>query len=378
MDSMPRVQRALLAIWLIAASLAAACAPAAGPTAGGAGQPAGGSAARSPALQALIDTASREGQVSYADTGAPEILAEQAKRFNERFGTNIAVELVPLRATETSTRLRQEIAAGKVTVDVIHPSSGLVYGLIDDKVDALEPFDWVGTFGDTLPEIGQVVERVPEVARGRALEFQHLVRAMVYNKNLVPAANVPKSWDDLLDARWKGKRLAIDPQGSSSYQHVARWDDARVLDYSRKLAAQDPLWVGSTINVARAVGRGEALVGITAVDNILDLQREGEPVELAPTEFYPATQQLVFPVKGSPHVNAARLWTAWLVTEGIPIAAALGQSNQRAWPDSNSEMARKLVELKGDLAMLSSQSDLERADRVRTQIVDEYKRLGAR
>ena len=54
--------------------------------------------------------------------------------------------------------------------------------------------------------------------------------------------------------------------------------------------------MGSTINVARAVGRGEALVGITAIDNVLDLQREGEPVEIAPTEFYPATQQLVFPV----------------------------------------------------------------------------------
>jgi iron(III) transport system substrate-binding protein len=367
-----------LFLCLVAASVGAGCAPAAGPTPGAASNPAGGGPARSPALQALIDAANREGQVNYADTGAPEILAEQAKRFNERFGTNIAVELVPLRATETNTRVRQEVAAGKVTVDVIHPSSGLVYGLIDDKVDAFETFDWVGTFADTLPEIGQLVERVPEVARGRALEFQHLVRAIVYNKNLVPAANVPKSWDDLLDARWKGKRLAIDPQGSSTYQHIARWDDGHVLDYSRKLAAQDPLWVGSTINVARAVARGEALVGITAIENILDLQREGEPVELAPTEFYPATQQLIFPVKGSPHLNAARLWTAWLVTEGIPIAAAMGQSNQRAWPDSNSDMARKLIELKGDLAMLSSQTDLERADRVRTQIVDEYKRLGAR
>jgi hypothetical protein len=41
-------------------------------------------------------------------------------------------------------------------------------------------------------------------------------------------------------------------------------------------------------------------------------------------------------------------------------------------------MARKLVALKGDLAMLSSHSDLERADRIRTQIVEEYKRLGAK
>jgi ABC-type Fe3+ transport system substrate-binding protein len=285
---------------------------------------------------------------------------------------------VTLRATETNTRVRQEVAAGKVTVDVIHPSSGLVYGLVDDKVDALEPFDWLGTFGDTLPGLDKVVERVPEVARGQALEYQHLVRTIVYNKNLVPAQDVPKSWDDLLDPRWKGKKLAIDPQGSSTYQLIARWDDARVLDYSRKLAAQDPLWVGSTINVARAVGRGEALIGITAIDNVLDLQREGEPVAIAPTDFYPATQQLVFPVKGSPNVHAARLWTAWLATEGIPIAAAMGQTNDRAWPDSDSEMARKLVELKGDLAMLSSQSDLERADRVRTQIVDEYKRLGAK
>ena len=70
---MTRVQPLAIILCLVAASLAAACAPAAGPTPGAASKPASGGPARPPALQALIDAASREGQVHYANTGAPEV-----------------------------------------------------------------------------------------------------------------------------------------------------------------------------------------------------------------------------------------------------------------------------------------------------------------
>ena len=87
---------------------------------------------------------------------------------------------------------------------------------------------------------------------------------------------------------------------------------------------------------------------------------------------------MILPVKGSPHINAARLWTAWYATEGAVIATQAGENVERGWPDSNSFTSRKLAELKGDVVMLSTQQDLERADRVRAQIVDEYKRMGVR
>lgn len=370
--------RRLLMPLVMLVLLSAACSPGGpGPTT----QPAkpaekATSAERSAALQALIEAAGKEGRVNWATTVSPEVVAGMNKRFNERFGTNITVELVPLRNTEVNARIRQEVAAGKITVDVIHPSSQLVFSLLNDKVDAFEKFDWLGTFGDTLPGLKSTVERVPDVLRGLGLEHQHVIRAIIYNKNLLKSDELPKKWEDLLDPKWKGRKIVIDPQASSTYLLVAKWDQAKVLDYSVKIAAQDPLWIGSSDNIALAVARGEALLGITAIQNVKDLQDQKQPVDIAPTEFYPGTQQLSFPVKGSPHINAARLWTAWVVTEGNKVGSELGETRDQGWPESDSWTSRKIAELKGELAMIITQEQLIATDKLRTQIVSEYKRIG--
>ncbi len=362
-----------------AAVALAACGGSSAPasSAGSAASPAGAAGgAKSSALQALISAANKEGKVNWADVAAPEIVSGIAKKFNERFSTNIQVQLVPMRSTETETRLRQETAANKVTVDVVHPDSALVFSLLDDKVDALEQFDWVGTFGDVLPDIRKVVERAPQGLNGYALEYMHLVRAVLYNSSLVSASDVPKSWDDLNNPRWSGKKLVLDPQGAGTFQLVAKWDSAKVLDYSKQLGALDPLWQGSGPTIAKAVATGEALIAIATMSNVLD--QPNKPIKVAHTEFYPGVQQMIFPVKHSPNINAARLFAAWMAVEGMQVSTDLGQASMRAWPDSGSWMAQQISELGGELAMLTTKDQLKAAEQVRAQIVNEYKKLGAK
>lgn len=333
-------------------------------------------AARSSALQALIAAASKEGKVNWADVAPPEIVAGIAKRFNARFGTNINVQLVPLRSTETETRLRQETAVNKVTVDVVHPDSALVFALLDDKVDALEQFDWAGTFREMLPDIQKIADRVPQGIGGYALEYMHLVRSVVYNSDLVSASDAPKTWEELVNTKWSGKKLCLDPQASGTFQHTIKWDAAKVLDYSKQLAGLGPLWQGSGPNIGRVVANGEALLGISTMSNVLDYP--GKPIKVARSEFYPAVQQLIFPVKHSPNINAARLFAAWMAVEGMDVSTQLGQSTMRAWPDSGSWTAQQIAQLGGDLAMLTTKEQLNLAESVRGQIVNEYKKLGAK
>lgn len=164
-----------------------------------------------------------------------------------------------MRATETETRLRQETAANRVTVDVVHPDAALLFTLLDDKVDLVEQFDWVGTFGDVLPGIRKLVDRAPQGLGGYALEYLHLVRGVIYNTQLVSAADVPKTWDELVNPKWAGKKLGLDPQGGGTFQNVVKSDPAKVLDYSKKLGEMDPLWQGSVTNIAQLVAKGEAL-----------------------------------------------------------------------------------------------------------------------
>jgi iron(III) transport system substrate-binding protein len=367
----------LLSLSSLGVALAACGGTAAPAASGGSTAPPAGSARNfSQGLQTLITAANKEGQVNYADINGPELLAQANKKFNDRFGTNITINLVPLRATETETRLRQEIAAHKVTLDVVHQDVAIILGLLDQKIDALEQFDWAGMFGDVLPEIKTLVDRVPEGTHGLAFDYQHLVACIAYNTKLVAAQDVPHKWEDLLDPKWKGKKIVIDPAASSTYQHIVRWDAAKVMDYSLKLAAQDPLWINSSPNIAGAVAQGEALVGIPDLSSVLDLK--GQPIDLATVEFFPAVQQLIFAIKGSPNINAARLWAAWMATEGSHLYGDLGKTTERAWPESNSNMSKKIAQLGGELAMIDTREKILQAQQVRGQILTAYQRLGAK
>jgi ABC-type Fe3+ transport system substrate-binding protein len=87
---------------------------------------------------------------------------------------------------------------------------------------------------------------------------------------------------------------------------------------------------------------------------------------------------LIFAIKGSPNINAARLWAAWMATEGSHLYTEMGHTTERAWPESNSTMSKKIAELGGELAMLDTRDKILQAQQVRNQIVTAYQRLGAK
>jgi ABC-type Fe3+ transport system substrate-binding protein len=368
MTTQSRISVQCLAILaaLLAACAPAAPAPATAPPKSAATTPAAATAPAakpSAGLQRLIEGANKEGKVAFADTGKPEIVAELNKRFNQRFGVNVTVELLPLRASEVATRLRQEASAGKLSIDALHPSFTLVSGF--GSLGVLESFDWLETFGDgSLQGLRSVVERAPKAFTNQVLEYQHLVYGPAYNTKLISKADVPRKYDDFLDSKWKGRKIIIDPLGNSTYLMFVKIGRERTMEYSTKLLDQEPLFIGGAPTIAEAIARGEAPLGFTTASNVLDLKRAGQPIDLAPLEYFIAIQQLIFVPKGAPHPNAAKLWSAWMATEGGQLSTQLGDPVDRAWPDSGSEIGDTLKTNGSELTVVTEPKDVSEANTI--------------
>lgn len=318
------------------------------------------------ALRELIGRAKKEGQVVYVDlTGTPEKLRESIQGFKKKFGVNIKVEIVPLGSSAGVTRLVQENAANKITMDLLHPSYTLVQRLVGKGI--LADFDWNGVFGKALPGISDASAKVPQFLKNKVLDYQHLVVVPIYNTKLLDKSDIPKKWIDLLDPKWKGKKIIMDPRGGSIYLFFVKYGEQWTLDYASKLMKQGPMFQRGQPAIARAVARGEAPLGITSLHQVLKYKHQGRPVDFAPMELAPVVPQVLVPVKGSRHPNAAKLFAAWLATEGLLIKQKK-QFYGRAWPGSNWILAKTLEQAGVKLAIVSTSEEIKAAKKISAKV----------
>jgi iron(III) transport system substrate-binding protein len=311
-------------------------------------------------LSQLVQQANKEGRVVYATSGeTPEVVAEMNRRFNKKFNVNIAIESLPLTAAATVTRVLQEKSANRLTIDLLHPSYTLMNRVAGKGV--LAEFDWVGTFGTALPGIKEAAARVPDFLKNMVLDYQHLAYVPIYNTKLVSKTDIPKKWTDFLDPKWKEKKIIIDPRGNSLYLLFLAYGEEWVLDFAAKMAQQDPLFESGQPAIARAVAKGEAPLGITNLSHILAYKKQGLPVDAAPQEVVAIVPQVLVPVDGSPNPNAAKLFAAWVATEGLAFEEGNDFSG-RAWKGTNWALAKELDKVNAKLVFASSPKEIQVAE----------------
>ncbi len=317
-------------------------------------------------LQNLIEAAKKEGQVVYATSGeTPETIQKLGQAFNKKFGLDIQLEGVPLQASGAVTRILQEKAANRLTLDLAHPSYPLVQRLLGKGI--LAEFDWVGVFGEKLPAIKEAATHVPPYLKNKVLDYQHLVYVGLYNTKALTKNEVPKKWNDLLQPRWRGRKIVLDPRGTSLYLLFLEYGEKWVLDFASKLVEQEPLFVSGSPNIAKAVAKGEAPLGITGFSNILEQKKLGQPVELAPFEVAGVVPQVIVPLEGGPHPAAAKLFAAWFATDGMLMLQDVDGTG-RAWPGTDWLMAKELEKARVKLVFASTPEQIESATNVITKV----------
>jgi iron(III) transport system substrate-binding protein len=262
--------------------------------------------------QALLSKAKAEGKVAfYANITAVEPVMEA---FTKKYG--VKAEYTRIASPKFVATAVTEHAAGKLMSDVLQSPIPILDMLKDKNILAAYRSPMAANY--------------PEWARrdGKITIFGIEYVALIYNKELVKPADVPRSYEDIADPKWRGKIVMGNP---TSHPTTIAWliglrenvfkSDEAWMKFVKGLAANRPMFVASFGPTPAPIESGEKLIGISMPKYIvtkapapLDWARVSQPMLGTPRGISIASS--------APHPNAARLFMDyWLSKEAQLILA---------------------------------------------------------
>jgi iron(III) transport system substrate-binding protein len=141
-------------------------------------------------------------------------------------------------------------------------------------------------------------------------------RTIGYNTKLLAEKDAPKQWEDLLDAKWKGK-ISIDPEEYNWYGTLVKsWGKERTQKYMRALARQEIQWRKGHTLIAQLISAGEFPLGLVYVHRIEEMKQRGAPIDWVNTVNPVAvTLNAAGLSPKPPHPNTARLFIDFLLSK---------------------------------------------------------------
>jgi iron(III) transport system substrate-binding protein len=253
------------------------------------------------AQDARVEAAKKEGKVVwYTSLALPT--AEKIGKLFEAAYPGIKVEVQRTGSQRILQRVMQEMQANLKLVDVIHTSDAGHFVLLKEK-KLLMKYSPAGI--DAFPAGFKDRD-------GYYFTLRATVNVIAYNTKLVPAAEAPKGWKDLLDPKWRAKMVTAHPGYSGVIStHVLALVQLYGWDYFKQLAQNKLMLVQSAVDPAGVVASGERQVAVDGGDYYYyQMKKKGNPIEVVyPKEGVPLVISPSAIASFAPHPNAAKLFT---------------------------------------------------------------------
>jgi iron(III) transport system substrate-binding protein len=301
-------------------SLLAACssAPAVAPTApAAAAKPTTAPAAAASGFAVNADAARKEGKA----VGYGVLIDSQWKALDDLTQAKLGVQIENFRAPTARivSRVETEKGAGQHLVDLIVVES--IY------VDAWAKAGYI----DKLP--AALLSRVPEKWRdpnGYYVVFTLFPTTVLYNKKVVSEADAPKTMDDLLDPRWKGKIAMTDPTLNETFlrwfavERQKRGED-KAREFFTKLGEQSPTMFESGLTVSTNINEGQFPLGIGFMTHVLSVGGPNSSMGYMKQDPMPAGNAALTLAGKPPHPEAlAAVADLFLSTDYLQASGDLG------------------------------------------------------
>jgi len=163
------------------------------------------------------------------------------------------------------------------------------------------------------------------------------IQALAYNTKKMKPADLPKSWEDVANPKYKGMIALDDPMRAGPLSSMlsglkTQWnDDGRFNNFLKGLKALNVPVHKSTSAMFRLVISGEYNICMPALlHDVMEEMHKGTPVGYVKT-----VPPVVFPRQAgiyakSPHPNAAKLFAEWLISdEGQKTIDSIGRETSR-------------------------------------------------
>jgi iron(III) transport system substrate-binding protein len=256
----------------------------------------------------LIAGAKKEGSVTLYSSAISEHMADVIAGFQKKYG--VKVSFWRGGSEEILQRTVTEARGRRYDVDVVETSATQIEPIYAEKLLAPVKTPIAAEFmpGSTVPGRPWFPSRL-------------IVITGAYNTNLIKPADLPKSYDDLLNPKWKGK-LGIEAEDNNFLFALAgALGEARALKLFRDIVTTNGISVrkGHTL-MANLVASGEVPVALTIYHHEVEpLKKAGAPInqlDLPPTIAFVSGAGVA---ARAPHPNAAMLFLEYLLSEGQPI-----------------------------------------------------------
>jgi iron(III) transport system substrate-binding protein len=264
--------------------------------------------------QQLIDAAKKEGEVTWYTTMAPTESRPLAAAFEKKYGIKVSLWRAP--GEQMLQRIITEAQARRYTFDIIESDSNQTEKLARENLTS----EFYSPFIADLPP-----SAIPSHRKWMPDRFNYIVAA--YNTNKVKAADMPKTYEEFADPKWKD-RLALEASDFIWMDTVIGvMGKDKGTAYFRKLADLHPdLRKGHPL-LAKLIGAGEVQVGLTAyLANVESGKAHGEPIDWAPVKPVIAVSFSVALATNAPHPHAALLLSDFILSpEGQGLLDTMGR-----------------------------------------------------
>src|SRR5215813_9020447 len=262
----------------------------------------------------IVDAAKKEGKVVVYSTTDAKLAAPLIKDFEAAF-PGVKVEYTDLNSTEVYNRFVSENAANAASADAVWSSAmDLQMKLAADGLAAV----YKSPESAALPDWARWKDTV------YATTFEPI--AIIYNKRLVPAEDVPKTHADftkLLNTKadkYNKKITTYDAEKSGVGFMLVNQDakfNPQFWDLVKAMGARGVSMQSSTGTMMERISSGENLLGYNILGSYALTRAKKDPsIGIAfTTDYTLVLSRLVFVAKNAKNPNAGRLWVDYVLSK---------------------------------------------------------------
>jgi spermidine/putrescine-binding protein len=259
----------------------------------------------------IVAKAKKEGRMRALSSLEPETMKAVRDAFKAEYPF-LDVYVEELTGTDSNQRFMLEMKAGMAKGwDVAHISTDYY----QEYPPHLKRFDVLGMARSGV--LRMPVELIDPGNRNVVASTSSL-QVVAFNNKLIPADKVPETWEGFFKPEFKGRKFVADIRPTEIAALAPAWGLEKTIDFARRLAQQQPIWVRGGSRTLASMIAGEYALFIGPNFHTVKRSQAKDPtgvldmklVEPVPTRLSDATG--VLNTAANPY--AALLWLEFLAS----------------------------------------------------------------
>jgi iron(III) transport system substrate-binding protein len=252
----------------------------------------------------LIQEAEKEAELVWWTTTNLDLSQRILERFEKKY-PSVKTELFRAGRGPLLNKILAEALAGRHAWDVLSGSGEMYSPLTERKL--VVPY----RSPESKAYDGSMIGR-----DGEWIAYHTNSYVLGVNTRMVKSEQAPRSYEALLDAKWKDGKISLDSDAYPVLIGLSQaWGKEKAVNYLRRLAGQNPVVKRGNDERVQLTAAGEYPLVMAYASGIARVAQKGAPMEWLALDPVVVQVNPLQVAARAPHPNAARLFTDFALSK---------------------------------------------------------------